>query len=174
MTIDRIRQAIINTREVIPGYFEKTCAQRAGLDENVAGSRFEGLNAVSVDQLIYTADWKEYSHPAIMPGCSAFKANITGWLGIVTLSELPSDTIVTLDDRKDTGMVSAVVQGVIGPKVDFTVLILGWEKDKEIIFTFHPGDPVRASQVQMELGMDGREITAKQAIEMGLNTAKIA
>ena len=169
----RIAEAAKTTRIVVPGYFEKTVAQRAGLEEIAAGSIVENVTADQLEQILLKADWEDYSHEALMPGCSAFKAPIAGRLGVVALSQLFDDTVVTLDDRKDTGNVSAIVEGVLGPEVDFTVIILGEEQGKEVIFTFHPGDPVRPSQIETESGMHGRQVTVKEARSMGLETAKI-
>jgi len=109
-----------------------------------------------------------------MDGCFAFKAELPGQLGIIGLAGLPADAVVTLDDRKNTGKVSAVVEGVRGEEVPFTVLILGLEQGDEVVFTFHPGDPVRPSQVQAEPGLHGRTVTVSEALAMGLEMAKIA
>lgn len=169
----RIAKAAETTRNVVPGYFEKTVAQRAGLEEIAAGSIIESVTASELEQMLLHADWEEYSHDAVMSGCVAFKAPIAGRLGVVDLSKLSDDTVVTLDDRKDTGNVSCVVEGALGPKVDFTVIILGEEQGQEVIFTFHPGDPVRPSQIETKSGMNGRQVTVKEARSMGLETAKI-
>ena len=170
---NRIARAAETTRRVVPGYFEKTVAQRAGLEEAAAGSIVEEVNATQLEQMLLAAEWESYSHPAVMSGCEAFWAPIPGRLGIVDLRSLPTDAIVRLDDRKDTGKVSAVVSGVRGEKRGFTVLILGTEQGEEVIFTFHPGEPVRPSQVQTEPGMHGRQVAVSKALEMGLETAKI-
>lgn len=174
MTIrDRIARAAETTRRVVPGHFEKTVAQRAGLDEMAAGSIYEGVDASQLEQMLLAADWEPYSHPNVMSGCEAFWAPMPGRLGIVDLRSLPADAVVRLDDRKGTGKVSAVVSGVRGEERDFTVLILGVEQGEEVIFTFHPGEPVRPSQVQTEPGMHGRQVAVFEALEMGLETAKI-
>ena len=170
---NRIAKAVESTRRVVPGYFEKTLAQRAGLSEQASGSIYEEITAEQLEQKLLTADWEEYSHPAVMDGCTAYKAALPGRLGVVELVSLPADSIVTLDDRKDTGKVSAVVEGVRGEEVPFTVLILGHEQGEEVVFTFHPGDPVRPSQVQTESGMHGRQVTVSEARGMGLETAKV-
>ena len=168
---ERIQKAIETTRRVIPGYFEKTVAQRAEFGEP-AGSIIEGVTPVELEASLAVANWEPYSHPQVMAGCEAFKASIPGRLGVVSLNDLPVDTSVTLDDRKKTGKVSAVVKGVRGLKVDYTILILGQEQGEEVVFTFHPGDPIRASQVNVE-GMHGKVVTPAEAIAMGLETAKI-
>ncbi len=169
----RIAKAVETTRRVVPSYFEKTLAQRAELSGKVAGSVILGVDEAQLEQLLLTADWEEYSHPAVMSECVAYKANIPGMLGIVDLASLPVETVVTLDDRKNTGKVSATVKGARGQDVDFTVLILGTEQGEEVVFTFHPGDPVSPSQVQVVPGLHGKQVTVAEAQGMGLGTAKI-
>lgn len=170
---DRIQKAVETTRRLIPGYFEKTLGQRSSFSKKAAGS-FYDLYPEMLEAMLLAAPWEIYSHPAVSPECTAFKAPFTpGRLGVADLRSLPSDAIVTLDDRKDTGKVSAVVKGVRGREEYFTVLILGPEQGEEVIFTFHPGDPVRPSQVQVEPGMHGQQVTVAEALAMGLETAKI-
>lgn len=169
----RISQAIANTKRVVPGYFEKTVEQRL---PGGCGSVLEGdYNDISdVISALENAEWHEYTHESLMPGTTAYKTNdITGRLGIVDLANLPSDVEVTLDDRKNTGKVSATISGELGAKVDFVVIILGDEQGEEVVFTFHPGDPVRASQVTCEPGMHGKIISVREAQNLGLTTAKI-
>ena len=168
-----IAKAIDATRATIPGYFESTLAQRAGLSETAAGSVYEGVDADRLEQMLRAAEWESYSHEAVMTGCTAFRAAIPGKLGIVGVASLPSDTVVTLDDRKDTGKVSAVVEGVRAEDVDFTVVILGEHEGAEVVFTFHPGDPIAPSLVPAE-GQHGREVSIEEALSMGLEMAKIA
>ena len=121
------------------------------------------------------ASWYEYVPEATLEGCTYFKTyDLKGRLGIVELASLPTDTVVTLDDRKDTGKVSAVVEGILGSVVDFIVLILGPEDGVEVVFTFHPGEPVRPSQIQCETGMHGRRVTIAEAQSLGLAMAKVA
>jgi len=170
----RIEQAIEATWEIVPGYFEKTLAQRAGLSESACGSIYPSFDVERLEEAIRVADWEEYSHPAIMEGCVAYKAALSGLLGIVALASMSKDAVVTLDDRKDTGKVSAVVEGVRGEEVPFTVLILGPEQGREVIFTFHPGDPVSPSKVQAVPGLHGKTVTVSEALNMGLEMAKIA
>jgi len=170
----QIAKAIETTQRVVPGHFEKTVAQRAQLDKMSAGSVVENVTASQLEQMLRAAEWEEYSHDAVMPGCHAFKTqDIVGRLGVVPLSQLSDDIVVTLDDRKDTGKVSCIVKGALGPKVDFTVIILGEEQGEEIVYTFHPGDPVNPSKIPMKIGMDGRQVTVKEALSLGLEIAKI-
>ena len=170
-TSDRIALAVKAIKELDSGYWEKTLQQRLSTG---AGSIVLGYDSVEeLEKAILTADWVEYTHPALMEGCVAFSTqNLTGLLGVVELASLPPETVVTLDDRKNTGKVSAVVKGVRGEKVDYTVIILGVEDGNEVVFTLHPGDPVYPSKVPAE-GLDGKQVTVNQAISMGLTTVKI-
>ncbi|OGZ54061.1 MAG: hypothetical protein A3H64_00430 [Candidatus Ryanbacteria bacterium RIFCSPLOWO2_02_FULL_45_11c] len=176
---ERIEKAVRNTGYVVPGYWEKTLNQRIACSSTAAGSVYEQFeDPVTLESALMVARWKPYSHPAIAPGCEAFAAFIPGRMGVVPLRDLPSDAIVVLDDRKGTGKVSAVVKGVLGPRVAFTVLILGREKDKEgneyeIVFTFHPGEPVRPSPVDATPGLHGKKVTVAETLAMGLEMAKI-
>lgn len=170
---DRIALAWAALREIDPGYLAATLAQRVELSGEAAGSVYEGVDASELERKLLAADWEPYSHPAVMSGCTAFKAALPGRLGVVDLATLPPDAVVTLDDRKNTGTVSAVVSGVRGEMVDFTVAILGLEGEREIVFTFHPGDPVSPSQVPAT-GLHGQQVTVSKARGMGLETAKIA
>lgn len=170
---DRIRKAAETTRRVVPGYLEKTLAMRAELSGESSGSVYLGITPSQLEEKILAAEWEPYSHPAVATGCEAFKAPLHGQVGVADLRSLPPDAIVILDDRKGTGKVSAVIKGVRGEEARFSVLILGPEQGEEVIFTFHPGDPVRPSQVQVEPGMHGRQVAVADALAMGLETAKI-
>lgn len=164
---------IENTLVHLPGYFEKTCQQRL---PGGAGSILEGdyHSWQDVRHALESSRWENYSHPAIDSHCRAFITHdLCGRLGVVALKTLPSDALVTLDDRKGTGLISATVSGVLGPRVDFVVLITGTERDREVVFTFHPGEPVLPSRVQTQPGMHGRKITVLEALHMGLTSAKI-
>lgn len=169
----RIARAIDTTRRVLPGYFEKTVAGR--LPGSGAGSIVVGFeNTKELEEALVSAKWEQYSHSALMAGTEAFVTkDIQGKLGVIELVDLSADAVVTLDDRKDTGKVSCVVEGVLGLDVDFMVIILGQEQGEEVIFTFHPGDPVNPSQIQTKSGMHGCQVAVSEAINMGLGTAKI-
>ena len=169
---DRIAQAVGNIKRIDSDYWNATLSQRAEFG-NPAGSMVLGVTPKELEQLLLDAVWESYSHESIEEGCAGFCAPIKGRLGVIPLASLPSDTLVTLDDRKNTGKVSATVQGVLGAEVDFIVIILGIEDGVEIVFTFHPGEPVRPSQVQAQPGMHGRSVTVLKALDMGLETVKI-
>lgn len=176
----RIKAAISATKRLVPGYFEATAESRGA--EKPCGSVFllDGELVHNVDQFLFEEHldgWVEYCDcPNLMEGCTAYKLCLPniGRLGIVELCELPDDKVVTLDDRKDTGKVSAVIEGALGEVVHHAVCILGQEQGEEVMFTFHPGDPVNPSQVQATPGLHGKTVTVEEALKMGLETAKIA
>jgi len=177
---DMVRQGLISTEKGNPEYFERTLAQRAGLrpdgtvNSESAGSIYPNTTPEKLKEMILTAEWTSYEHPAIMPGCLAFKAPIPGRLGLIELATLPADTVVILDDRKGTGRASATVKGAIGPEVDYTIAILGPNKETGAfdLWTFHPGDPVAPSLVAVA-GRHAEEITVAKARELGFDLAKI-
>lgn len=176
----RIQNAIVETKTLIPGYYEKTVAQRSpktGCGSVVTSYKGQPLYDGIGHAVFYDGwdGWEEYpTCPCLMEGCTAFiNRYFGGELGVVSLDDLPADSDIILDDRKNTGNVSATVKGVRGKKVDFIVAILGPEQGKEVLFTFHPGDPVNPSRVKTETGMHGRHVTVAEALKMGLQTAKI-
>ena len=170
--MNKIAQAAITTsRKTMEGYWLSTLTQRL---PGGAGSIVNGFTtAEALEKALFDAEWEEYSHPALIPGCKGFKTALSGTLGVVTLTTLPEDQEVTLDDRKNTGFVSCTVAGAKGETVGFVVLIVGEHEGKEVVFTFHPGEPVSPSRIKAEEGLHGKKITVKEAVALGLTTAKI-
>ncbi len=179
LVASRIKAAVEATKRLVPGYFEATCASRGA--EKPCGSVVlqNGELAHDVSKLLFDElidRWTEYADcPNLMEGTTAYKLSAPGIgaLGVIELVQLPPSDLVVLDDRKNTGKVSCVVKGLRGQVVDFIVCIIGSEQGEDVIFTFHPGDPVQPSKVQAEPGLHGKTVTALEAYEMGLRTAKI-
>jgi hypothetical protein len=169
---NRVCAAIDAIKAIDEAYWIQTLNQRL---PSGAGSIVDGFEtAEELETALRQAKWEEYSHESLMDGTVAFVSNdITGRLGVIGLETLPSDALVTLDDRKNTGKVSAVVQGILGDQVDYIVIILGQESGKEVVFTFHPGAPVSPSKVSAEAGLHGKTVTAQEALNMGILTVKI-
>lgn len=184
----RILRAIENTKllsneKIIPEkYFENTVAQRS--PASGCGSvvtEFKGTKVSDVEDIGTLCfnkakeGWTDYPDcPELMEGCTAFiNKELGGELGVIALSDLPVDSDIILDDRKNTGNISATVKGVRGKSVGFVVAILGPENGREILCTFHPGDPCRPSMVKNKPGMHGRHVTVTEAKALGLETAKI-
>lgn len=173
--------AINNMKTVDKEYFVKTLNQRLAGHPDQAGSIIEKsfMDADELEEGFLSVNWAPFYHPNISEGCRGFvTTEIGGWLGVVDLSvleELGVDKTVTLDDRKGTGKVSCVVIGDqdIMEFVHYVVMIVGPEKDLEVMYTVHPGEPVSPSSVSAEPGMHGKVVTIGEALAMGLTTAKI-
>jgi hypothetical protein len=121
---------------------------------------------------LQSAAWEPYTHPAITAGCTAFRAPMAGRVGIVALASLPADTTVVLADAKRTGYVEATVPGAATTPVDFAIIILGEDEGREIVFTFHPGEPVAPSTLPASM-FKGARMTAAEAMDHGLTHAKV-
>ena len=169
----RIRQAIENLKTYgPPGYWQGTLEQRAELSGQARGSVYQGIGPDDLEALLLGAIWEPYEHPGVMHGCAAFRAALPGTLGIVGLDSLDPNAIVTYRAKRGTDEVYPVVQGVRGEIMDFTVLMLGQHEGHEVVFTFHPGDPVAPSHV-LNKDLDGQQETVAEALRKGFATAKI-
>lgn len=172
-----IATAIDTTKRLVPGYFESTLEQRLPGGAGSILDELDGKDVTTVSDLedaVRSADWTEYANcPNLMDGCKAYRTPCTGRYGIVELDDLSDDTELVLDDRKNTGVVSATVKGKVGREVDFAVLIIGPEQGEDVVFTIHPGDPVLPSKVSATDRHHGEIVTVKVAKALGLTTAKI-
>lgn len=168
-----IAVAIINTIALLPGYFQKTVAQHIC----AVGSKFDVSRETSTEEMMWkisTSRWEEYSHPDVSPECRGFITHdIKGTLGVVELSKLDPKRTITLTDRKGTGFAQCEITmpSAEMPKVNFTVIILGPEQGREVVYTVHPGAPVKPSRVRM--AEMPSEITVEKAVQLGFTTAKI-
>jgi hypothetical protein len=167
-----VKTAINTIKEKMPDYWNSTVNQRSMKSEMVAGSRYD-MSPEEIENSLLNADWKPYSHPNINAPAKGYVADIAGYIGIIPLSKLPKDKTVVLDDRKNTGKVSVVADGVLGEKVNFTVILIGPHQGNDVVWTFHPGEPIMPSIVEAGTDMNGKEITVQEAIEMGFEYAKL-
>lgn len=171
----RVAAAIAATKSTLPGYFERTLASRQ--PGSAVGSRF--LREMSELDLL-AADWMPYPHPAVREGCVAFRAIISGIVGVVRMGSLPASTRVRLEDPKGTGFLAAVVARADAGVGDldmaqFTTLLLEPEQGVEVCSTFFPGEPVRESLVRVSQGglQHGTELSAAEALATGFEFAKV-
>jgi hypothetical protein len=169
-----VKAAITNSKEKMSDYWGNTLKQRSVKSDMVAGSRYD-MSPEQIENALLNANWSPYQHENVKEPAKAYKANtgISGYEGIIKLSTLPKDKKVVLDDRKNTGKLSVVVDGVLGKKVDFTVILIGPHEGNEVVWTFHPGEPIMPSIVEAGTDMNGKEITVQEAIEMGFEYAKL-
>ncbi len=168
-----VQRAIYMTKRHLNDYFENTCKQRL---EGGAGSTYDGIETTDeMKDALIAAHWKKAEHPDVMPGCQAYKTEDIkgGHLGLVSIAELPDDATIIASDPKGTGKVSMTVTGQKGPETKETWLIVGKEDDRDVVFTFHPGEPVRPSIIEVKDCPDGTKLTKEQAIALGFDLAKI-
>jgi len=172
---NRIQAGIEAMKAIDSAYWQQTLKQR--LAAGGAGSIVDGYDSTEeLEKALKAASWTEYSpsEDVADPACVYFKTqDLGGRVGVIDLGSLSDDSVVVLDDRKNTGKVSAVIEGVLGAQVSYIVAILGIENGVEVIFTFHPGEPVNPSKVQAQPGLHGKTVSVAQAMKMGLSTAKI-
>lgn len=173
MSYSVIISAISNTKELVPGYFEKTCAQRLA---DGTGSIFEAIHSVEdMEAALTSAEWVEAQHECVAPGCRAFKTTSikSGLYGMVKVADQPDNTIFMIEDQKNTGKVSLVMKGSHRIPATETWIILGPEQDKEVVYTFHPGEPIPRATTSTETLPVGTELTKAQALKLGFNLAKV-
>lgn len=155
------------TKNKLADHWERTVSSR--LANGGMGSRYPQFDTTeSLEEALSDAKWEEYSHPAIS-GAVGFIAELPGEIGMISLDDLDNDCEVRLVDPKQTGFLSAVVDGDNYETSNFTVMIVGDNDGDSVVYTFHPGDPVERSAIT------GEEITVtvSQARELGFGLAKI-
>lgn len=168
---DIVSVAISNTKKLVPGYFESTCKNR--LNGGI-GSIYDQFSTIEeLEKALLTANWEETTHPDVMTGCRVFKTNLEGRFGIVKISELSDDTQLIADDSKHTGKVAMTVKGIRGKIVPETYLIIGKEENVDVVFTFHPGKPIRPSIIEVSEVSHGSIVSKARAKELGFDYAKI-
>lgn len=170
---ERITNALQNIKELLPEYWEATVNSRT--PGKSVGSVFSFSNIEKVLFEDKLDDWEEYNDcPNLIPGCVAFTLrNVPGHLGVIELATLDQNTVLDVIDNKRTGKAKLLAHIGLGPEVDFATLILGEEKGKEVIFTFHPGEPIRPSEIPVD-ALEGRtKVTVKEAMALGFTTANV-
>ena len=164
----RILDALNNNKKI--NYYDCLFDNRIEGPKNT-GSSYK-LKKEELEEKIKTADWQEVVHPDVMQGCTAFKANIPGLLGIMPIAEMPEDAVLFTIDTKKTGFIGIGCTGVQKMPVDYSYLILGMEGEMEVVFTFHPGEPVRPSEVETADIPAGKKISKEEALSMGFELCK--
>ncbi len=113
---------------------------------------------------------------ALLSFCRYIKVNTPGEVGIKNIKELSPDTKVKIVRTKQGAPCSLVVEGDNLPEVNFGTIVVGPNEKpesakpedpepstKEMIWTVHPGLPVRP--VMEDLWPEGSEITVSEVIE---------
>ena len=130
-----------------------------------------------LESALRAADYEPAEHPAIAPGCKAYVTHdIMGAYGMVPVADQPDDTIFVVADPKNTGKVSLMLWGwAEGNRLmtNETWIIVGPNNGEEVVYTFHPGQPVpRATTSTEELAV-GTKLTKQEALAFGFNLAKV-
>ena len=144
--------AIANTIEVVPGYFEGHLEGRSAAGDGSTVWRWGKAcpDASAVLDVVLDTLWQEYpSCPNLIPGCRAYRAAIPGTIDLRQVSDLEDDTPVVWV-RTDHGYQYPTVAGTEGEYVDETVLIVGPEAGRTVVYTFHPGNPIKPSQISAD------------------------
>lgn len=175
MTNTEVIQAIMNTKRVLNGHWEKTVSMRL----NGPGSYYRQHDEhKTLEADLLEGEWTPFddSDKVIMEGCNAFIAEIPGQTGMQKLDLLsdPEDYEVKLIDAKNTGFLSAVIEMnahivADAEATNFTVIIIGEHEGEKVVFTFHPGNPVEPSSITGE----ERTVTVQEALDLGFGLAKI-
>lgn len=116
---------------------------------------------------------KGVSPEALLSFCRYLVVEVPGEVGIIQAKELPNDTKVQVVRRKHGAPCSLVIKGNEYPRVNFGVIIIGpneRQKDedsepttKEMIWTAHPGLPIRPSEV--DIWEEGSTVTVADVKE---------
>jgi hypothetical protein len=178
----RVNAAIDRIKADDPAYWQRCQDQRDPRSPAAAGSVLHLVPTFTgdIESVLRACEWIPFKDDAILPQCTAFRTfDLAGRLGLVPLVDLGPDATVTLADPKETGKAEATV--VLSkrdaersrPFVQYTVIILGPTKDGgECVWTFHPGPPIRPSEVATPPEGE-RVISVEKARELGLKFAKI-
>ena len=179
-----VKKSLDNAKRIVMGknedgtdktYLDVMLEQRIEGPTN-AGSSYKVESKEELYEKLINQTWEETEHPDVMPGCRVFKSNLAGLEGILNLDELPDDVELYAIDPKGTGKIEMGAGKVEKKPAQETYLIIGKEnidgKEEDVVFTFHPGEPVRPSMVESKDIPDGTRLTKEQAHTLGFDMAK--
>lgn len=189
MTATIVLAALAHAAEFSADYLSSCLTTRS---TGRVGSWYEGMTPSELRTALEGAAWESYPHEAIKSPAVAFRAPLAGKLGMVELSKLPADAVVTLTDpkgglahwdqkQKVGASVSASAYGLEAPDADHTTMILGPASRDEgaplTVWTFHPGAPCAPSDLD-RIAPDGTDrhgltVTVAEAIALGFGLAKL-
>lgn len=177
----QIYDLIQKTKNALPGYFNSCLKQRLS---NGLGSTTDYTSVEDLEKALMNANWSPWidSTGVLTPGCSAvITTDIHGHHGMLNLSDFSPDDACHFRDPKNTGFLSLCIKTDKRQDVDFTILIIGPEEGiGDVMYTFHPGNPVQAStfksgETNEKTGKtykDGDEITVAEAMNLGFKHVK--
>ena len=164
-TTAEVWAAIEATVNTVPGYLESHCAGRSATGDGSTCWRWGKAcpDAAAVLDALLDVIWMKYDGcPNLIPGCKAYKAAIPGTIDLRQVSDLTDDTPVRWVNPGH-GYQYPTVEGVEGEYTDFTTLIVGPEAGVNVVYTFHPGNPIRPSQISADT--DTTNITSIAALK---------
>lgn len=174
---ERVRSAI----EATPtDYLRSTIEQRSIDIPGHAGSYIHKSPNKIMTHLL-TSTWKETTHEYVCTPARVYHTNdMTGTYGMIALSDLSEEIVLEVDDRKDTGMASLVyrIDQATGQLFQLLNQVSVWlitgpgDDGKDIIWTFHPGEPVPVTQTLSE-DFKEEQITVHAARKLGMVYAKV-
>lgn len=176
---ERVRNAIRLLKEKDPSYYTKCIRQR--LFNGGEGSYYDpNVDFNTLEAYLECSNWTMVENPNVDDGCSCFVCyDLKGHIGIVDVENVPNDVNFFLDDFKGTGKLSLCVKQYENwfVPMGYTYIILGNDGYGEIMFTFHPGEPLKPSTMEdghNEYGLHkGDVITKEKAIKCGFKHAKV-
>lgn len=171
-----INAALDNIEKQNATYTDKMFAQR--LPGSGMGSVYPSFNSrAELEEAIRNANYEPANHPAIAPGCKAYITyDIVGEYGMVLIEDQPDNTMFVIADPKNTGKVSLVLDGFEqGTRfaTNQTWLIIGPNEGEDVVYTFHPGEPVPRATTSTEELPVGTVLTKSEALALGFNLAKV-
>lgn len=127
-------------------------------------------------------EWKPYSHDGVIPGCEAFRLDsemTVGVMGVIDVETELFDMNQMWWQKDHTGNIMLVYHQHWpngGTPVKHAVVIIGIEDGKHVVFTVHPGDPIKPSSLSAAEHSDlvGRTPTMADYRKQLVRYAKIA
>lgn len=164
-------------------YYESCINQR--LYNGGMGSFYDkNVDFIDVMCKLINVDWEEVTHPNVQLPCRCFKCDnfFTGYVGMVELEKLSDDVELFFSDFKNTGKLSLCVKesdvDVDVMKTNTTYLITGDDGYGPIVFTFHPGEPLKPSTLEDGTNSYGVKkndsVTKEMALKMGFKHVKVS
>lgn len=144
------------------------------------GAESEGsiFNEPQTPESLMSAEWIEFSHPDIGGPAIGYEAPIPGTMNLIKLDTLDPQTPIRMElgHKGEIPYVTALLNpadvGQKGVPVKHTVMLLGPGEEGNIVWTFHPGDPIRPSTTKPNSETEAAK-TVQDVINLGFQYGKI-
>jgi hypothetical protein len=111
----------------------------------------------------------------LLPQCRYLKVNTEGEVGIVKVTDLSPETEVSVVRLKQGIPCTLIVEAKELPRTDFGTIIVGPNEQRtpesaipstsEMVWTVHPGLPVRPASADLPEWPEGSKITVQQVVD---------